>query len=143
MLRVVLDTNTVVSGIITISGVSAEVIDLLVEQRRFQAVFSDEILREYEGVLRRPRFRLHAKVVTSLLSFFETYGLKVAPQNLVQVIAADPSDNKFLAAAKEAGADCIVSGDKHLLSLGKFEDIPILNSRQFLQMMHAAETRTG
>ena len=43
MLRVVLDTNTVVSGIITISGVSAEVIDLLVEQRRFQAVFSDEI----------------------------------------------------------------------------------------------------
>ena len=46
MLRVVLDTNTVVSGIITISSVSAEVIDLLVEQRRFQAVFSDEILRE-------------------------------------------------------------------------------------------------
>jgi predicted nucleic acid-binding protein len=78
-----------------------------------------------------------------LLSFFETYGLKVASQNLVQVIAADPSDNKFLAAAKEAGADCIVSGDKHLLSLRKFEDIPILNSRQFLQMMHAAETRTG
>jgi putative PIN family toxin of toxin-antitoxin system len=116
---------------------------LLVEQRRFQAIFSDEILREYEDVLRRPRLRLHAKVVTSLLSFFETYGLKVAPQNLVQVIAADPSDNKFLAAAKEAGADCIVSGDKHLLSLGKFEDIPILNSRQFLQMMHAAETRTG
>jgi putative PIN family toxin of toxin-antitoxin system len=143
MLRVVLDTSTVVSGIITISGVSAEVIDLLVEQRRFQAVFSDEILREYEDVLRRPRLRLHAKVVTSLLSFFETYGLKVAPQNLVQVIAADPSDNKFLAAVKEAGADCIVSGDKHLLSLGKFEDIPILNSRQFLQMMHAAETRTG
>ena len=116
MLRVVLDTSTVVSGII--GGVSAGVIDLLVEQRRFQAIFSDEILREYEDVLRRPRLRLHAKVVTSLLSFFETYGLKVAPQNLVQVIAADPSDNKFLAAAKEAGADCIVSGDKHLLSLG-------------------------
>jgi len=135
--------NTVVSGIITISGVSAEVIDLLVEQRRFQAVFSDEILREYEGVLRRPRFRLPSEKVKSLLAFFETHGLKVTPQNLVQVITDDPSDNKFLAAAKEAGADCIVSGDKHLLSLGKFEDIPILNSRQFLQMMHAAETRTG
>ena len=135
--------NTVVSGIITISGVSAEVIDLLVEQRRFQAVFSDEILREYEGVLRRPRFRLPPEKVKSLLAFFETHGLKVTPQNLVQVITDDPSDNKFLAAAKEAGADCIVSGDKHLLSLGKFEDIHILNSRQFLQMMHAAETRTG
>jgi putative PIN family toxin of toxin-antitoxin system len=141
MLRVVLDTSTVVSGII--GGVSAGVIDLLVEQRRFQAVFSDEILREYEGVLRRPRFRLPPEKVKSLLAFFETHGLKVTPQNLVQVITDDPSDNKFLAAAKEAGADCIVSGDKHLLSLGKFEDIPILNSRQFLQMMHAAETRTG
>jgi putative PIN family toxin of toxin-antitoxin system len=135
--------NTVVSGIITISGVSAEVIDLLVEQRRFQAVFSDEILREYEGVLRRPRFRLPPEKVKSLLAFFETHGLKVTPQNLVQVITDDPSDNKFLAAAKEADANYIVSGDNHLLSLGKFEDIPILNSRQFLQMMHAAETRTG
>ena len=141
MLRVVLDTSTVVSGII--GGVSARVIDLLVEQRRFQAVFSDEILREYENVLRRPRFRLPPERVNSLLAFFETHGLKVTPQNLVQVITDDPSDNKFLAAAKEAKADCVVSGDNHLLSLGKFEDIPILNSRQFLQMMHAAETRTG
>jgi putative PIN family toxin of toxin-antitoxin system len=131
MLRVVLDTSTVVSGIITtIGGVSAEVIDLFVNQRKFQAVFSNEILREYEGVLRRPRFRLPPEIVNSLLAFFETHGLKVTPQNLVQVITDDPSDNKFLAAAKEAGADCIVSGDKHLLSLGKFEDIPILNSRQ-------------
>jgi putative PIN family toxin of toxin-antitoxin system len=98
MLRVVLDTSTVVSGII--GGVSARVIDLLVEQRRFQAIFSDEILSEYEDVLRRPHLRLHPEIVASLLSFFETYGLRVAPQNLVQVIAADPSDNKFLAAAK-------------------------------------------
>jgi len=142
MLRVVLDTSTVVSGII-VDGVSARVIDLLIEQRRFQAVFSDEILREYEDVLRRPRFRLSPQIVNSLLAFFETHGLKVTPQNLVQAITDDPSDNKFLAAAKEAGADCIVSGDKHLLSLGKFEDIPILNSRQFLQMMHVAGTSTG
>jgi len=55
------------------------------------------------------------------------------------VTTTDPDDDKFLAVAIEGCANYIVSGDKHLLSLGKFENIKILNSRQFLQVIRAAE----
>ena len=53
MVRAVLDTSTVVSGII--GGISAEVIDLL-REGVFQAIVSEEILQEYAKVLQRPRF---------------------------------------------------------------------------------------
>jgi predicted nucleic acid-binding protein len=51
-------------------------------------------------------------------------------------------DNKFLAAAVVGRADYIVSGDKHLLSLEEFEGIPILNSRQFLQVIQLSSFLT-
>ena len=51
------------------------------------------------------------------------------------LVSQDPSDEKFLAIAIEGSADIIVSGDKHLLGLEKYQNIPILTPRQFLDLL--------
>jgi len=131
-LRVVLDTSTVVSGVI--GGISAEVIDLL-REGAFQAIVSEEILQEYAEVLRRPRFGFPSWVVTDILNFLATQSIRVTPRTSVRMIVEDPDDNKFLEAALAGQADYILSGDNHLLRLETFEGIPIIGSRQFLQLI--------
>ena len=50
-------------------------------------------------------------------------------------IPEDPADERVLACAVEAGADCIVSGDHHLLDLQTYQGIPILTVREFLEWL--------
>jgi len=52
----------------------------------------------------------------------------------VRAIEEDPSDNHVLACAKEAGAQFIISGDRHLLQLGQYEGIKILTAATFIRM---------
>jgi uncharacterized protein len=56
----------------------------------------------------------------------------VEPVERVSVIADDPDDDRVLEAAQTAGAAVIVSGDRHLLSLGRWEEIAILSPAEFL-----------
>jgi len=77
LLRVVLDTSTVVSG--AIRGVSAEIIRLLIEEKEFRVIVSDEIIQEYKEVLNRPSFGFQPDLVGALLDFFKANGLWVVP----------------------------------------------------------------
>jgi putative PIN family toxin of toxin-antitoxin system len=56
---------------------------------------------------------------------------KVEPKLKLQLIKEDPEDNKILECALAAGAEIIVSGDKHLLNLGKFKKTKVLTPREF------------
>jgi predicted nucleic acid-binding protein len=56
----------------------------------------------------------------------------VKPAEQVEVIAADPADDRVLEAAAEAGADVIVSGDEHLLRLGNWRSIRIISPADLL-----------
>lgn len=61
----------------------------------------------------------------------------VEPKKKVNVIKVAPKDNRILECALETRADYIVSGDKkHLLSLGKFQDISIISPKAFLDMLY-------
>jgi len=86
-------------------------------------------------VLQRPRFAFPTWVVADILNFFATQGIWAIPRTPVKVIVEDPDDNKFLEAAIAGKADYILSGDQHLLHLGTFEGIPIIDSRRFLQLI--------
>ena len=62
---------------------------------------------------------------------------KVRVHSSFQIIPEDPTDDKFLACAVDGRADCIVTGDRHLLRLETFRGIRILSPEEFLKTLHA------
>ncbi len=70
-----------------------------------------------------------ARTIAEILSFSQL----VTIENKLHVVAADPDDDKILECAVIGKADFIVSGDKHLLDLEKYEDIPIIRAGVFLK----------
>ena|SRR3990172_2281990 len=139
MLRVVIDTNVIVSGILSRTGAPAELLNAW-RQRRFLLLSSPAIVAEVRAVLQYPRIRkkypLSDEEIEQTITLLEHDALLVAGgANTIGSVPADPKDELFLACALEGQADVIVSGDHHLLDLGVFRDIPIINPRQFLDQL--------
>ena len=130
-MRVVLDTNVVISAIFW-RGPPHTILEACVEGR-LRLVCSMEILDEYARVLSEPTFGASPEEVgywTSLLLRLADF---VVPAVIEPVVLADPSDDMFLACAMAGGAQAIVSGDKHLARLRAFEGIPIFSPRDFVE----------
>ncbi|RJQ52072.1 MAG: putative toxin-antitoxin system toxin component, PIN family [Actinobacteria bacterium] len=138
MLRAVLDTNIVVSGTISSSGAPYDVLQAW-RQRRFTLVTSPDILLEIQRVFDYPKIRksydLEPKTIKAIIARLNKYSVVTAGKVKVSAIDDDPTDNMFLACAKEAEADFIVTGDSHLLDLKSFEGIPIVSPRYFLNTL--------
>jgi putative PIN family toxin of toxin-antitoxin system len=139
MMRVVLDTNVVVSGIIHPAGIPGKLLAVLLKEQRFLLVTSPLILREIGEVLLRPKSVHYHRWGEADVSRFlaRLYDLSVVTSDrlIVEVITEDPPDNLLLAAAKEGEASYIVSGDHHLLQLGSYEGIYILTPRAFFDIL--------
>ncbi|MCL5670610.1 MAG: putative toxin-antitoxin system toxin component, PIN family [Acidobacteria bacterium] len=133
-LSVVVDTNVVVSGLLKPGGSEALILDLA-RAARFTMVVSDALLREYEGVLRRPHFRIaSADIARSMRRIRET-AHHVEPDACVQA-ARDPDDNRVLECALAGGAQYIVTGNtRHFPS--EFQGIRVIPPRQFLVILAA------
>jgi putative PIN family toxin of toxin-antitoxin system len=139
MLKAVLDTNVIVSSVISKKGAPFLIIHAW-QRTHFALIISENIVREVQRVLSTPKvkdtFHLTDSRITRFISTLRTNSILVSGRSNIQgIIPDDPSDEMFLAAAMNAGADVIVSGDKHLLNLGKFKSIPILTPRQFLDLL--------
>ncbi len=139
MLKVVPDTNVVVSSILVKKGLPAQMLDLWREQR-YLLVTSPLIIAEIRATLDYPHIRrkyaLTDADVEQLVALLQQDTLLVSGHAEVRgAIPKDPADEKILACAVEAGADYIVSGDRHLLDLGIYQGIPILTVRQFLERL--------
>ena len=130
-MRVVFDTNVWISGLV-FKGEVRKVLQRALDEE-FQAVISIPLLRELEKVLSSPKIGYSPSVVAATLQQVQSLCLLVHPTQKIQAIHRDPEDNRVLECALEGGADLIVSGDKHLLSLKTFQDIPILTPTQFLK----------
>jgi len=133
MLRVVLDTNVLVSAIIS----DGKPRDLLRKgiSKEFTIVTSELILRELGTVLRRPKFKadedeIH-RIILALIQAAEVVEL-VSKLNLVE---ADPKDNMVVETAYDGRADFIVSGDSHLLALKSFRKIKVVDVKDMLSCL--------
>ena len=133
MLRVVLDTNVLVSAIIS----DGKPRDLLRKgiSKEFTIVTSELILRELGTVLRRPKFKadedeIH-RIILALIQAAEVVEL-VSKLNLVE---ADPKDNMVIETAYDGRADFIVSGDSHLLALKSFRKIKVVDVKDMLSCL--------
>lgn len=127
--RVVADTNVYISAL-NFSGTADDVV-ALGRVGVVQLFISQPILEEIEGVLMRkfgwaaPRVREAAKAIRG-------FAVVVNPSEPVSVVHEDEPDNRILECAIASGADTIVTGDRHLLKLGRFRDIAIVRPREFL-----------
>jgi putative PIN family toxin of toxin-antitoxin system len=145
MLRAVLDTNVIVSSVISKKGAPFLLIHAW-HDSRFVLVTSESIIMEVQRVLSAPKLKDTFHLTdTRITRFVETLRkhavLAIGTFKARGAIPNDPSDGIFLAAALNAKADFIVSGDKHLLHLESFQGIPIVMPRQFLDCLEQ-ETST-
>ena len=129
--RVVVDTNTIVSGILLPGSVPGKLLDFLAEHATL--IFSTATRDELLGVIAREKFDRYVAIeareraVTMLLRDAEIVTLR----RLFHA-CRDPKDDKFLDAAYAGKADCLISGDGDLSSLGAFEGIPILTAARYM-----------
>ena len=130
-MKVVCDTNVVVSGIL-FGGPPRQVL-ILAARGQITNVTSLGLLREAEDVLLRPKCGLRPEQASKVVALFQETSEVAAPSRHVNAITRDPADNLVLETAEAASADFIISGDKHLLDLANWKGIPILSPASFLE----------
>lgn len=131
-MRVVLDTNVLVSALL-FAGISSELVPLW-QRSAITILLSRAILEEYLRVLGYPKFELSEVEIKGLIEEeVLPYVEVVNPRRRLRVVERDPSDNKFLECAVAGKARIIISGDKDLLSIGRYRQIQIQSPAQFLE----------
>ena len=137
-MRVVLDANVLVSALISPKGSPAAILTLW-QEGKLDVVVSKAILQEVARVLRYPRiqehYRLSEEIVQRFLSLLRKGAIVVEPDEEVQVVERDHSDNRYLECAVAGRAEYVVSGDGHLLDLKEHRGIRILSPREFVALL--------
>jgi putative PIN family toxin of toxin-antitoxin system len=133
-MRVVADTNIVVSGLLW-RGNPRRILDAA-RAGDIQLFTTPVLLTELEDVLSREKFaaRLASAGVTphDLVLGYAALASVIEPAELEPVILADPDDDAVLACAVAARGDVIVSGDSHLLDLKKYLDVRIVTAAELV-----------
>ena len=130
-MRVVLDTNVVISALL-FGGIPRKVLERGLREE-IVLLFSEEMLNELRGVLERPKFSFDPGPVRAIVRQMVHCGEMVTPAVRIEEIREDPADNRILECAVAGDADCIVSGDTHLTDLERYSGIRILTASQFLE----------
>lgn len=128
-MRIVADTNVIVSALV-FGGLPRRIFELS-EVGAYEFFYSPHIQDETHRVLKEKFLWDERKLATYLADFWKI-GFRVAPVQHIQVVTEDPDDDRILECALSARAEVIVSGDKHLLTLGSFGPVTIVSPRQFL-----------
>jgi putative PIN family toxin of toxin-antitoxin system len=130
MIRVVIDTNVVVSASLRDEGLPAAILDLAANKRILMCV-SEAVLAEYKDVLNRPRLKLTPKRIARSLAVVRKTSLRVKPTRTLTVVEDDEPDNRLLECAQAAGADYLVTGNiRHFPKA--FGPTAIVTPKQFI-----------
>lgn len=140
-MRVVIDTNVVASRSLSPHGNAARIFAAW-RTGAFDVLASEPILAEYRRALGYERVRrvhgMSESAIARMVGQFQQFAIAVAPIVPLAIVLDDPSDDKFLECAVAGGADYIISGDRHLRSLGDYEGIRILTPVVFVTLLDEA-----
>ena len=133
-MRVVLDTNVIISGL-NFPGNERMVLELAL-RGRFVLFLSWFILGEVSGVLTR-KFGWEQERAMRAIGALHNAATIVEPPRLAEVIEGGHADNRVLECAAAANADYLVTGDRrHLLPIGEYRGAVIVNAPRFLSMLN-------
>ena len=130
-MRVLLDTNVVVSAIL-FGGVPRQLLEAALAGD-LDLVTSQPLLAELEMVLTR-KFQFPTSMTASIRAELEALSALVEPVQIERVTRT-VADDLVLATAVAGAAEVLVTGDKELLGIGSYEDIPIQSPRDFADML--------
>lgn len=137
-MRVVLDTNVIVSAFLSSKGAPALVLERWA-LGQFEVLVSQSILMEYERALSYHRVQVHHKMsgeeVAGVIEGFRKFALQVEAGSELRIVREDPEDDKFLECAVAGGASYMVTGDSHLLAVEELRGIHILTPAAFLTVL--------
>jgi putative PIN family toxin of toxin-antitoxin system len=132
--RIVLDTNVLVSGVLNPHGSPGRCLDLILDGD-LTPLFDDRILAEYRDVLLRPRFGFDPREVGLLVDYFIAEGEALGAPPL-DITLPDPDDLAFLEVAIAGNADALVTGNlRHFPREAVSGRVEILAPSQFLQRL--------
>ena len=131
-LRLVIDTNVVVSAALKPEGLQRTVVLLAIAKPALWYV-SDAIVSEYAMVLARPELKIRRNLRHQLLQLIKNHTRVVSPSRLAQV-TSDPADSMFVECADAARADYLVAGNqRHFPKFWK--NTKIIASSEFLSVI--------
>ena len=128
-MRVVLDTNILISACWTPGGLESQIVQMVLGGR-ITACISPAVWAEYRNVLFRDKFAPMRTKAEALLANLESVAVKVQPGEVV-IAASDEDDNRFLECAAAAGAAYLITGNlRHYPA--EWGSLRIVNARGFL-----------
>lgn len=139
MIRVVIDTNILVSALLQPLGPSAQVF-LLALDGSFELCVSGQVYADYEEVIRRPRFRRDEETIANALRVIREQGFWVKPTERIRA-CSDPDDDIFLECAQAAGASYLVTGNLRHFPEG-WEGTHIVSPRRIMEIQAASKTES-
>jgi len=134
-LRIVLDTNVLVSAILSPNGPPAAVLRALLTER-VRLCFDERIVSEYRDVLTRSKFEFDRELVEELIGFLESAGSPTLATPLA-VDLPDPWDQMFIEVAVSSGADFLVTGNLKHYPEEVRSGVKVVSPREFLDALLA------
>jgi len=133
MITLVMDTNVLISGLLSPHSHSARLVGLVAEGL-IRVAFDERILAEYREVLARPKFPFQPAQIEALLTQIEEEGLKITPLPIATRLP-DSDDLPFLEVALSAKVDFLVTGNKKHYPPSVRRGIQVFFPKQFLELM--------
>jgi len=130
LIKVVLDTNIYISGIL-FAGKPREVLDLAIKGK-IHVFISPDILSELRDVLSRKKFGFSPEHVDIIIREIESITTMVNPAKKYSIVSHD-SDNIIIDCAMESRVEYIITGDNDLLCLNKYKSVTIINPALFIE----------
>ncbi len=126
MLRIVFDSNVYISALL-FKGIPGKILEIA-QDNKIVLIVSDEIITETVRIIEE-KFRWPRHNIDKFKRRLSDTGENIKPEIKLDIIKERESDNRILECAVSGNADLIVSGDKHLLKIKSYKNIPIARLR--------------
>ncbi len=129
----VFDTNILISALLSTSGNPFRCL-ALARIGQIQSLTCQEILNEFTEKL-LGKFKFSQEMIQVAVEEIRSFSQLVEITSEMRVVSADPDDDMVIECAVGGGATHIITGDKHLLSLEKYQEIAIVTATEFIRLL--------